>query len=102
MSSSYATPLSCGLLRKARPHASGATCGARAWQEDAPALRRFDKLTAGGDFNFDDITSGEDANEAADDSGSIEADDAPVVRFFHKMIVDAVNMRASDLHFEPY
>ena len=66
------------------------------------ASEGLDKLTAGGDFNFDDITSGEDANEAADDSGSIEADDAPVVRFFHKMIVDAVNMRASDLHFEPY
>ena len=66
------------------------------------ASESLDKLTAGGDFNFDDITSGEDANEAADDSGSIEADDAPVVRFFHKMIVDAVNMRASDLHFELY
>jgi type IV pilus assembly protein PilB len=42
------------------------------------------------------------ANEAKEDPGSIDADDAPVVRFFHKMIVDAVNMRASDLHFEPY
>ena len=25
-----------------------------------------------------------------------------MVRFLQKMLVDAVNMRASDLHFEPY
>jgi type IV pilus assembly protein PilB len=31
-----------------------------------------------------------------------EVDDAPVVRFLHKMLLDAFNMRASDLHFEPY
>jgi len=31
-----------------------------------------------------------------------EVEDAPVVRFLHKMLVDAINLRASDLHFEPY
>jgi type IV pilus assembly protein PilB len=31
-----------------------------------------------------------------------EVEDAPVVRFLQKMLVDAINMRASDLHFEPY
>jgi type IV pilus assembly protein PilB len=36
------------------------------------------------------------------DSGKVGVDDAPVVRFFHKMLVDAIGMRASDLHFEPY
>ncbi len=67
------------------------------------AAESLDKLTIGGDFNFDDITSAEDGTDTStEDGGSIEADDAPVVRFFHKMIVDAVNMRASDLHFEPY
>jgi type IV pilus assembly protein PilB len=25
-----------------------------------------------------------------------------VVRFLQKMLIDAINMRASDLHFEPY
>jgi len=25
-----------------------------------------------------------------------------VVRFLEKMLIDAINMRASDLHFEPY
>ena len=55
------------------------------------------------DFNFDDITAAEDSNTRDDDdAGNVDTDDAPVVRFFHKMLVDAINMRASDLHFEPY
>ena len=36
------------------------------------------------------------------DSGAVGADDAPVVKFFHKMLVDAIRLGASDLHFEPY
>ncbi|MDR0457917.1 MAG: type IV-A pilus assembly ATPase PilB [Burkholderiaceae bacterium] len=35
-------------------------------------------------------------------NSQVNADDAPVVRFFHKMLVDAIKMGASDLHFEPY
>ena len=31
-----------------------------------------------------------------------DAGDSPVVRFLQKMLVDAVTMGASDLHFEPY
>lgn len=55
---------------------------------------------AGGDFDFDiaeeDATPQQEAAEIAD------VEDAPVVRFLQKMLVDAINMRASDLHFEPY
>ena len=54
----------------------------------------------GGDFEFD-----ETAAEAATDtsqSNTAEVEDAPVVRFLHKMLMDAFSMRASDLHFEPY
>jgi type IV pilus assembly protein PilB len=29
-------------------------------------------------------------------------EDAPVVKFLHKMLIDAINAKASDLHFEPY
>lgn len=55
------------------------------------------------DLIFDDITSVDDeAAKNDEDGGKIDSDDAPVVRFFHKMLVDAINMRASDLHFEPY
>ena len=54
----------------------------------------------GTEFEFDDVsadTAG-DANEQA----IAEVEDAPVVRFLHKMLLDAVSMRASDIHFEPY
>jgi type IV pilus assembly protein PilB len=33
---------------------------------------------------------------------TINADDAPVVRFVNKIILDAINNGASDVHFEPY
>ena len=55
----------------------------------------------GGDFEFDEtsveMTSGEPADKV-----SAEVEDAPVVRFLQKMLLDAFSMRASDLHFEPY
>lgn len=33
---------------------------------------------------------------------SAEIDDAPVVKYIQKILLDAINMGASDLHFEPY
>ena len=55
---------------------------------------------AGGDFDFD---IAEEETEKKDDTQDMaEVEDAPVVRFLQKMLVDAINMRASDLHFEPY
>jgi len=35
-------------------------------------------------------------------SGQSDADDAPVVRFVNKMLLDAIRLGSSDLHFEPY
>jgi len=44
-----------------------------------------------------------DANAGAEEFNESESgEDAPVVKFFQRMLVDAVNMQASDLHFEPY
>ena len=60
-----------------------------------PASESMESLTSG-DFEF-----AEEAPEAID-SGANEVEDAPVVKFLHKMLLDAFNMRASDLHFEPY
>jgi type IV pilus assembly protein PilB len=53
------------------------------------------------DFDFD-IT--DDAGGATPEATELASDveDAPVVKFLQKMLVDAINMRASDLHFEPY
>lgn len=42
-------------------------------------------------------------NEDADDSNIAQGvEEAPVVKFVNKMLVDAIRMGASDLHFEPY
>lgn len=56
----------------------------------------------GGDFEFDEFTTDSATTEVAEKNVSSEVDDAPVVKFLHKMLLDAFNMRASDLHFEPY
>ncbi|MDB6002475.1 MAG: type pilus assembly ATPase PilB [Rhizobacter sp.] len=53
----------------------------------------------GGDFEFDvsdETTAAQEAEVVSD------VEDAPVVRFLQKMLIDAINARASDLHFEPY
>ena len=63
------------------------------------ASESMESLTSG-DFEFDESVA-EEAPEAID-SGATEVEDAPVVKFLHKMLLDAFNMRASDLHFEPY
>jgi type IV pilus assembly protein PilB len=44
----------------------------------------------------------EDAAEKTDDAAALEVDDAPVVKFIQKMLLDAINDGASDIHFEPY
>ena len=63
------------------------------------ASESMESLTSG-DFEFDESVT-EETPEAID-SGASEVEDAPVVKFLHKMLLDAFNMRASDLHFEPY
>ena len=55
---------------------------------------------ASADFDFDVTEEDAPAAESADVGTDVE--DAPVVRFLQKMLIDAINMRASDLHFEPY
>ncbi len=54
---------------------------------------------ASGDFEFD-VTEEATDQESAEPTAEVE--DAPVVRFLQKMLIDAINARASDLHFEPY
>jgi type IV pilus assembly protein PilB len=54
---------------------------------------------ADGDFDFD-VT--EDTSEQDNAESVAEVEDAPVVRFLQKMLIDAINARASDLHFEPF
>lgn len=54
-----------------------------------------------GDVDLDGV----DIESATDRQDAIigqDADDAPVVRFVHKMLLDAIRGGSSDLHFEPY
>ncbi|MES9899041.1 MAG: type IV-A pilus assembly ATPase PilB [Sedimenticola sp.] len=47
-----------------------------------------------------DISIEEERPQGAD--GDLDVDDAPVVRFVNKVLLDAINLGASDVHFEPY
>ncbi|MDP2868488.1 type IV-A pilus assembly ATPase PilB [Methyloversatilis sp.] len=53
------------------------------------------------DFDFEGEMA-PDEEAASNDTGAIEIDDAPVVRFIQKILLDAINEGASDVHFEPY
>jgi type IV pilus assembly protein PilB len=39
---------------------------------------------------------------AAAEAATSEIEDAPIVRFLNKILMDAINLGASDIHFEPY
>ncbi len=52
------------------------------------------------DVNFEDLL-GDDA-QPQEEASSVEVDDAPVVRFLQKLLLDAISEGASDIHFEPY
>ena len=54
--------------------------------------------------DFDDGLEGLDYedSEQEDDDGGTDKDDAPVVKFVNKILLDAINKGASDIHFEPY
>ncbi|MCB1886900.1 MAG: type IV-A pilus assembly ATPase PilB [Rhodocyclaceae bacterium] len=56
----------------------------------------------GEDFDMDLLSQETPADQGEDDGAQAEVDDAPVVRFIQKMLVDAINEGASDIHFEPY
>jgi len=52
------------------------------------------------DINLDFLD--EEASSKSDEAAGQEIDDAPVVKFIQKMLLDAINDGASDIHFEPY
>lgn len=58
------------------------------------------KNLASDDINLDFLD--EEATAKADEAAGQDIDDAPVVKFIQKMLLDAINDGASDIHFEPY
>lgn len=62
--------------------------------------------TTMGDLNDADLEGVEtERGEGEDDDGAVSAtdvDDAPIVKYVNKMLLDAIRGGASDIHFEPY
>jgi type IV pilus assembly protein PilB len=77
--------------------------------EDDKLSKWIDKIVEASDTSLSSIAVDDDFNldmegdeQAPEETQSIEIDDAPVVKFLQKILIDAINMGASDLHFEPY
>lgn len=73
----------------------------------APLVAKFSESSAetlksltDDEFNLDFLD--EEAAAKVDEAAGQEIDDAPVVKFIQKMLLDAINDGASDIHFEPY
>ena len=93
--------------------ATGATLEPVVVEEDKLAIliKRFGESSAkaldqmmGDDMSLDsiDLGGGEDAQSEAMAGATDEIDDAPVVKYVQKVLLDAINGGASDIHFEPY
>jgi type IV pilus assembly protein PilB len=59
------------------------------------------KELTGDDLGDIDLST-EEVDTGAAEAASTEVDDAPVVRFIQKVLLDGINEGASDIHFEPY
>lgn len=59
-------------------------------------------------FNFDgedfdvDIIATDDQPPSEEDDDEASEEEAPIVKYINKLLIDAIRMGASDLHFEPY
>ncbi|MEP6609140.1 MAG: type IV-A pilus assembly ATPase PilB [Burkholderiaceae bacterium] len=61
----------------------------------------LDTMTGSEDIDFGDLQDLGDA-PGEDLAANAEVDDAPVVKFLQKLLLDAIGEGASDIHFEPY
>ncbi len=67
--------------------------------------KNMSSLLEGADDSYGDLEfegGEESSDEGKDETARSGEEDAPVVRFIQKMLLDAVASGASDLHFEPY
>lgn len=53
------------------------------------------------DADLDDIDV-DQSDDSDNEVSASDADDAPIVKYVNKMLLDAIKTGASDLHFEPY
>jgi len=56
-----------------------------------------------GDEDFDvDIIATDDNPPSEENDDEASEEEAPIVKYINKLLIDAIRMGASDLHFEPY
>ncbi len=93
--------------------ATGSTVEPVVVEEDklAVLIKRFGESAAksldlmmGDDTSLEniDLGSGDEAAGDATAGAPEEIDDAPVVKYVQKVLIDAINGGSSDIHFEPY
>ncbi len=79
--------------------------------EEDKLVRAIDQALDSADTSMSDLLdedldnldiSGGDDEDTADDGMDPDIDDTPVVRFVNKVLLDAINKGASDIHIEPY
>ena len=54
------------------------------------------------DFDLENLETGHADDAMESESSRDDVDDAPIVRFVNKIMLDAIRKSASDIHFEPY
>jgi len=59
-------------------------------------------LDDGGDFDLENLEVSAADEEVGEAVTTQDIDDAPIVRFVNKVMLDAIKRGASDIHFEPY
>ncbi len=59
-------------------------------------------LAGGDDLDGLEISSDEDTKTKAAEGDEKDVNDAPIVKFVNKVLMDAINHGASDIHIEPY
>ncbi len=74
---------------------------AKAIERSVQAMDTSMKDLAGDDIGDLEISAGDEDGAPMEES-TADIDDAPVVKFINKVLLDAINKGASDIHWEPY
>jgi type IV pilus assembly protein PilB len=93
-------PTNIKALDEIRFHVGGSTTEQVLVEEDKLA-KAIDNALEAADTSLGDMAES-DFDETDRKAEEAEVDDAPVVRFVNKVLLDAIKKGASDLHFEPY
>ena len=78
--------------------------------EDSKLLTMIQKVMKANDVSLSSLVTGDDIGadltealpEPEPDQSGVDIDDAPVVKYIQKILLDAINSGASEIHFEPY